>query len=286
MKHILMMAAAALALAGCTAGESKEQEHRPVGAAAAEPNVITVRTRDYVFYEMPDSIPAGPTTIQLANDGPDLHHVWLIRLEEGKTLPDLMKAVQAGHGAMPSWAVDVGGPNTPVPGGVASATLNLEAGTYVLICVIPAKDGVPHIMKGMVRSLKVLPNGTGDTHLPQADVVLTLKDYAFEFDKPIRAGRQTIRVENAAQQSHEAILVEVAPGKTVHDVLAWLEKPQGPPPGKPLGGTTGLAQGEINLISHDFTPGKYGLICFVPDTGDGKPHVAHGMVREFTVTKS
>ena len=33
----------------------------------------------------------------------------------------------------------------------------------------------------------------------------------------------------------------------------------------------------------DFAPGKYGLICFLPDAKDGKPHLAHGMVREITV---
>jgi uncharacterized cupredoxin-like copper-binding protein len=281
---MMMIGVAALALCGCTAGESKQQGHGELPASTVAPNEITIRTRDYAFYEMFDTIVAGGTTIHLANDGPDFHHVWLVRLEEGKSIADLMEALKTSHGALPAWAVDVGGPNTPVPGEVASATLDLEAGNYAVICVIPAKDGVPHIMKGMVRPLTVVSNEQ-PASLPKADVVMTLEDYTFEFDTPIRAGRQTIRVENAAPQSHEAVLVQLAPGKTVHDFLAWIGKPNGPPPGKPIGGVTGFAQGEVNLITYDFTPGKYGLICFVPDAKDGRAHVEHGMIKEFTVTE-
>jgi hypothetical protein len=29
--------------------------------------------------------------------------------------------------------------------------------------------------------------------------------------------------------------------------------------------------------------GEYVLLCFVPDSGDGRPHVAHGMVRRLRV---
>jgi hypothetical protein len=284
MKNPVLTSAMVLALAACTAGESKEQDHTTETVTASVVNEVTIRTRDYVFYEMPDTILAGATNIRLANDGPDLHHVWLVRLEEGKTLADLMEAMKTARGALPAWAVDVGGPNTPVPGGTSAALLDLEVGNYAVICVIPAKDGVPHVMKGMVRQLTVVPNKMA-AMLPAPDVILTLNDYSFDFDKPVTAGKRTIRIENAAPQSHEAVLVQIAPGKTVNDVLRWLEKPQGPPPGKPIGGATGFAQGEVNLITFDFTPGNYGLICFVPDAKDGKPHFVHGMTKEFTVSE-
>jgi hypothetical protein len=38
-----------------------------------------------------------------------------------------------------------------------------------------------------------------------------------------------------------------------------------------------------NTIEVNLEPGEYGLICFVPDAKDGKPHIAHGMVTQFTV---
>ena len=34
-------------------------------------------------------------------------------------------------------------------------TMNLEAGTYVLICFIPNPEGVPHIALGMAREFTV-----------------------------------------------------------------------------------------------------------------------------------
>jgi hypothetical protein len=36
-------------------------------------------------------------------------------------------------------------------------------------------------------------------------------------------------------------------------------------------------------LSTPITAGNYALICFVPDSADGKPHALHGMVKEFTV---
>ncbi len=51
----------------------------------------------------------------------------------------------------------------------------------------------------------------------------------------------------------------------------------------PIGGTTFLSRGASNDVTADFKPGEYALLCMVPDAGDGKPHVAHGMVRQITV---
>jgi len=62
-----------------------------------------------------------------------------------------------------------------------------------------------------------------------------------------------------------------------------MEKMEGPPPGAPVGGTTPMAQGEQNIITVDLSPGEYGLVCFVPDAKDGKPHAMHGMMTQFTV---
>ena len=36
----------------------------------------------------------------------------------------------------------------------------------------------------------------------------------------------------------------------------------------------------------DLQPGRYGLICFLPDRKDGKQHFEHGMVQEFEVGSS
>lgn len=284
MKKAIVAGMLGAALCACARAETSEQQSGQSDQSVVAVNNVTIKARDYVFYEMPDTIQAGATTIRLINDGPEMHHVQLIRLEEGKTLVDLMEAMKTAPGPLPEWAVDAGGPNVPAPGAVSATTLNLETGNYAVLCFIPGKDGVPHLMKGMVRALTVVANPS-PAPLPRADIVLTLNDYSFAFDKPVTRGLHTIRIENAAQQSHEAVLVKLEPGKSVQDVVAWIEQPQGPPPGAPVGGSTAIAQGEVNVITFDFAPGRYGLVCFIPDAGDARPHVAHGMITEFTVSE-
>ena len=289
-----MLSAAPLAAQGADHAQhgAAKPAAKPTAVAAASwfrapagARVMNVVARDFAF-EAPDTVPAGLTAIRLTNLGPDLHHVYLMKIGEGKTQGDLIEALKASKGgALPSWITPVGGPNTPRPGGGESnATIMLEAGEYQMMCVIPAPDGVPHVMKGMMKSLTVVPAAVpvAAAKAPKADVVLTLRDYAFDFSAPITAGVRTISVENAAAQPHEVFVARLAPGKTAAELLQWIEKPNGPPPAEPLGGTTDIVKGGRNLIQIDFTPGEYALICFSPDK-DGKPHFAHGMMQQLTV---
>jgi hypothetical protein len=62
-----------------------------------------------------------------------------------------------------------------------------------------------------------------------------------------------------------------------------MEKMDGPPPGKALGGVAGIAPGMSQSFTADFTPGNYALICFLPDATDGKPHFVHGMIQQIAV---
>ena len=158
----------------------------------------------------------------------------------------------------------------------------LEPGSYVMACLIPGADGVPHIMKGMVRPFTVVPSAN-PAATPKADVVVTLEDFAFTFSRSLRPGKQVIEVRNAGAQSHELVLVKLVPGKTAHDVIASIENPDAPQAGMPIGGVTPMSIGEKNWISVDLEPGSYALICFIPDMGDGKPHFMHGMTKEFEV---
>jgi hypothetical protein len=142
---------------------------------------------------------------------------------------------------------------------------------------------MPHAMKGMNRPLTVTGMDV-PVALPQANTTMTMVDYAFDLSRPLVSGRQVIRVRNTAVQPHEMVLVRLTPGKSVADMAAWAEKPVGPPPATFLGGVTALSRGHESELTVDLTRGDYALICFLPDIHDGKPHLAHGMTQQFTIT--
>jgi hypothetical protein len=293
MPAIVLQLTAALALAACAAHDESAATADPAAAAPAggtpatpvantgAANVVTITATDYAF-QAPDTIPAGLTTLRLAAQGQELHHATLIRLDPGKTLADFMQAMQAG-GPPPAWMHEVGGPNPPAPGGHAETTQLLEPGEYVVVCFVPSPDGQPHVAKGMVKGLTVVPAAGPAAAEPVADVVMRLDDYKFTLSTPLTAGRHLIRVENDAEQPHEVSLVRLAPGKTAQEMVSWVEKPEGPPPGEPLGGVAGMRRGTVAYFPVDLTPGEYALVCFIPDHRDGKPHFAHGMIQQVTV---
>lgn len=251
---------------------------------------ISITAREYAF-DAPDTIVAGPTLVQLNNQGHELHHAYLVRLEDGKTASDLAAAMKSG-GPPPAWMHDMGGPNAPAPGASTEAVVNFTPGNYILMCVIPSADGMMHAMKGMLHPITVVASKAGVaqqgsvepmTDVAKPDVNITLQDYGFDIRQPITAGKHVIKVTNAAGQSHEILIAKLAPGKTPADLVAWVEKMDGPPPALPMGGLSPIASGESNEIVVTLEPGEYGLLCFVPDAKDGKPHVMHGMMRQITV---
>jgi hypothetical protein len=249
-------------------------------AIPAAARVVTITGKDFSF-DAPDVIPAGLTEFRFVNHGPSIHHVSIVKLNANKTLADLLQALSK-PGPLPSWAKELGGPNAPAPGSSSNATLKLEPGNYALMCFVDL-GGPPHFVKGMTRALRVVPAKAASGSLPKADATITLVDYSFRLSSPLRAGKRTIRVHNAGGQHHEVELVQLAPGATAEQLMKWLQSMQGPPPGKAVGGISGLESGLSESFSADLTPGKYVLICFLPDAKDGKPHFVHGMMQEISV---
>lgn len=292
MHHRVTLAAAALAASGIVACSAKKETpadslaSAPAGstsvAAPTTPPVVTVHAKDYAF-DAPKQIPAGMTTFHVINDGPGLHHVTIVRLADGKSMADLSNALKT-PGPLPDWATLVGGPNAPAPGHDANATLDMTPGSYVLLCMVDMPGGVPHFAKGMASPLTVVASSSRSAPPPTADDTLTLDDYSFAIANPITTGTRTFLVRNAAKQPHEVELIKLAPGKTPQDVMSWIQKPNGPPPGEPLGGVSATSGNAPVYFTTDVTPGDYLLVCFVPDAKDGKPHFQHGMMQTVHVT--
>ena len=287
----LAAVAAAFLIAGCAktdsqpaADTSATSTAQTPAAAAAPPNMVSFTAKEFSF-EGPDTIPAGLTMFHLTDAGKQLHHLQLIRLEQGKTYADFQAAAKSmASGPPPAWMVMYGGVNPPAPGETTTAMQVMEPGNYAVVCFVEGADHVPHMAKGMMKPLTVSVMTTGRMSEPNADVTLTLSDYTFNLSKPLVAGRQLIKVENEATQPHEVVLVQLAPGKTIEDLAKWVSEMKGPPPGKPMGGIPAFAKGKNNFFEVNLTPGDYGMICFVPDAKDGKMHYEHGMTKQFKVS--
>jgi uncharacterized cupredoxin-like copper-binding protein len=251
------------------------------------PRVVTVKAYDYRF-EAPARVPAGTITFRMENAGKELHHLWIVKLTGKKTADDFTKAMRAWGTAlkMPSWAIDVGGPNSASPGTTAEGTMTLDPGTYMLVCWVPSPDGMLHVMKGMVKPMTITARPTSEADVePVADIDMVLDDYTFELSKPITPGRHVIRVENRAAQTHEVVIARLNPGQSAARALIWINDGQAGPGPTVLGGASGLAKGRHMFITVDFAPGRYALYCVIPDVKDGKPHTSHGMLKELTVGK-
>ena len=270
-----------LAIAGCRSDQPPA--HASPGATTAPPaNVVTFIARDFGF-EGPAQIPAGVTTFRLDNQGKELHHLVIARIDGGRTYDSLLAAMRK-PGPPPAWMHLVGGPNAGMPGASSNATIDVGEGHYAILCFIPSADGVPHMAKGMVSPLEVTAASGPAARTVPADVTITLNDYAFDLSSPLAPGNHVIRVKNSGQQDHEVVVARFAPGKTVKDVEAWEKSGyKGPPPIEPLGGMAPMMANTTGEFSIDLTPGDYALICFVPDAKDGKAHLMHGMIKPIKV---
>ena len=255
----------------------------PAAAENIDRGVVAFTAHDYGF-KGPDRITAGMTTVRVVNQGKDLHHVQLVKLTQGKTAADFAASMKADPAHPPAWISFVGGPNAVVPGGQAEAIMQLDAGEYLLLCLIPNKQGVPHAALGMQKPVTVMPAKSAAAVEPKADLTITQSDFSFSLSQPMTAGHHTIQVTNKGGQPHEVVVVKLAPGATAKDFAAAFEPgASGPPPGMPIGGIVGIEKGGRGYFTGDFEPGQYGLICFFPDPQTGAPHFAKGMTLDVSV---
>lgn len=257
-----------------------------IGMRAAPKDTIalpTVRIVAHDFgFDVPAEIASGPTRLVLANEGRELHHAQLVRLEEGKTLKDLAGLVPGAP--PPSWLVPVGGPGAVDPGQSSSVVQSLAPGQYALFCFIPSpSDHKEHMMKGMVAGFRVV-QARRFAAMPKADLTIRMLDFGYAQSAPLLAGKRVLKVVNDGPQLHEMVVFRLAPGKTAGDFAKWNpETATEGPPGNFIGGTVALSPGGEALVETTLEAGAYVLVCYIPDNKDGKPHIAHGMLMPVTV---
>ncbi len=254
-------------------------------AAVAAPGAtteITITTLDYSF-KAPAEVPAGLVSVTVKNEGAEPHHVQLARLKEGVTPDAFGQALQEDFEKAITLVSWVGGPSIVNHGGASTVTLDLEAGTHMLLCFVPDPQGVPHLAHGMAGVMQVVPADTDAAEAPAADLTVDLLDFSYAFSEGIKSGKQTWEVVNDGKEIHEISLIKLHEGKTMEDVEHFMHAMEGPPPFAFAGGMQAIDPGASGWLHLDLTPGNYVAICHIPDPASGQTHAMLGMVMPFVV---
>ncbi len=251
-------------------------------AAPAIPQ-ITIRSTDYAF-AAPTEVSAGLVTILHENAGHETHHVQLLQLKEGVTVDQVMAALSQSEDAIFALLKGFpGGPGPTAPGNQQRVTVKLVPGHYLLVCFLPDAQGVPHIAHGMIAPFTVTGEVPANQLEPVADSTVKLMDFSFALPQALEAGEQTWKIDNAGTQPHEITLVKLNEGKTMADLMTFMDSPQGAPPYVDAGGFQAIAPGQSGWVHLNLTPGNYIAICHVPDPASGKSHSQLGMMMPFQV---
>jgi uncharacterized cupredoxin-like copper-binding protein len=115
---------------------------------------IVIHLKDYQF-DVTGALTAGPHTIRVVNDGPQMHEMLLAMLAPHKTAADLVNFVEKNHMRGMPPARPMGGATALAPGASEEITVTLTPGNYGLFCFLPGPDGKDHVLHGMVKALKV-----------------------------------------------------------------------------------------------------------------------------------
>jgi uncharacterized cupredoxin-like copper-binding protein len=114
-----------LAIAATSCGGSGSE-----GGGAGD---VTVTMKDFSLAATPGTFSAGDITFAIQNDGPSAHEFVVIRSDDA---PD---ALPVENGVIPEDQIDlVDEAEDIAPGTNTSLDVNLEAGSYILVCNLPA----------------------------------------------------------------------------------------------------------------------------------------------------
>jgi len=271
-------------------GDGGEEPTATSEAAAGEIPTVEITGADYSF-QAPASIAGGLTRIVFTNtSSAEDHQAQLLRLNDGVTFDQFTAALPEGEEAVFALVTPAGGPGASA-GLQNENVLDLDAGQYALVCLIPSpSDGIPHVAKGMLQPLEVTELAGEQPEAPTADVSVALSNFTFDAPATLPAGETTFDVTNNGPQPHEMAVARLEGGTTLDQLLdiffappSEAPPPEGPPPATFVGQVAVLSDGLSGQTTIDLTAGTYAVLCFVTDPESGAPHAAIGMAQQLTV---
>ena len=168
-------------------------------------------------------------------------------------------------------------------------TYDLLTGEYLLLSF--ASDGPPGPPTLLPFSVVETQDEAGE--VPEADVEVSLVDFAFAIPAELKAGTQLWEIANLGEQPHEMFMFRVDDDATLPDVTqalttAMMTAEAGTPemPFETAFAWTPMSPDTRAWVEVDLEPGTYAVVCFIPDTTSEAmvSHLEHGMIALVTVS--
>jgi len=154
MRRFAIVTAAAVLIAVPVAGCGSDDDESATEEAASVEEV-TLKADDISETEKTFELSATPTaettSVTFANEGDEVHALIFARLNEGFTVDEAIE-LQGEKGS-----VDEIGTAEVAPGEEKLVEIQdpLEAGSYVMLCPIPNKEGTPHFELGQLEEFDI-----------------------------------------------------------------------------------------------------------------------------------
>lgn len=281
-------------LAGC-ATTNESTSPTPTGGATnqilnftatqspGEPNQNTTYS-----FTGPNTARPGWAEVNLDNQGVEPHQIIFVKLPSNMTFAEYQAGMTMMMTEDPNATEEfslmpftlIGGVAAALPSQTATTWVHLTPGVYAIECGIPGPAG-PHSLHGMMAEFTV-SDGPEVGAEPTPSGTLELANFSFNWSAEPTVGNNVIRVTNTADMIHEALFVKLVGNATMDEFLNWTETFSDPAPISMGFGAGAASPGQVQYVQADFTTGKYGEICFMPDE-DGTPHFIRGMIGEFEV---
>jgi hypothetical protein len=293
--------------------KSDKKESKPEEVEMENENIVDILTENMDF-QMPDTIPSGWVTFRYKNASPQTHFLLVDDYPEGKNLDTIiarvgppfdegMKLINEGKveegyaafGKLPEWFGEVkfiGGTGLISPNHVATTTMKLNPGNYIVECYVKMSNGMFHTSMGMAKEILVSDTDSGNQK-PKADIAIEISSTeGIVFNDSISKGIRTFSVHYKDQIVHEHFLghdvnlAKIDDNVNLETLGSWMDwsNPKGliePAPAGVtfLGGMNNMLAGDTGYFTATLEPGRYVLISEVPNPE------SKNMLKIFTVSE-